>query len=703
LTFMAAVVIFFYMKKGVVSIILVLLMVLAMGATVWPQAKKTGTSVKDLPPKYKKWLEEEAVYIITPKERQVFLSLGTDRERDIFIEAFWKQRDPTPNTPDNEFRIEHYRRIKYANERFGRETATAGWRTEMGRIYIILGEPKQIDRLENESELYPTQVWFYDGLEEYGLPSAFYVVFFKKNNAGDYILYSPVKDGSGSLMWNYDGDPTDYLAAYRALAEINPSLANVSVSLIPNEMTLGTSPSLASDLLIYSKIPLAPGYKVSDSYAEKLLAYKDIIDVDYTANYIESDFLADIFIDDNNKAFVNYLVEPRRLSFEQYGDKFTAILEVNGSVVDGQNTLIYQFERKVPIEMNSSQIESVKNRLFSFQDIFPLISGKYKINVIVKNTISKEFTTLETSLIVPPPGSLWMSNLLLANAVDRNPKHGALIKPFSFKGVLLRPSPRNDFLQTDTLTAFVQLRWLSQKLREEGSVKFSINRGNELVKTFSKKLSDYADPTSLLEEFSLKELVPDYYILEVTLLDGSDQILLSRKENFYITPLESLARPWVLSLPYTSPDSPEIIHLLGLQYFNQKDLGQALPRLESAYNREPGNQRFALELARAYLYQENYSRAKELAEKFRDSQEPSFLLILGQSQQALKDYQPAINAFKTYLARFGTNLSALNAIGECYLAIGQEEEALQAFEKSLELNPKQDKIRVLVKSLKEKT
>jgi len=185
-------------------------------------------------------------------------------------------------------------------------------------------------------------------------------------------------------MWNYSGDPTDYLAAYRALAEINPSLANISVSLIPNEMTLGTSPSLASDLLIYSKIPLAPAYKVSDSYAEKLLAYKDIIDVDYTANYIESDFLADIFIDDKNTAFVNYLVEPRRLSFEQYGDKFTAVLEVNGSVVDDQNTLIYQFERKVPIEMNSSQIETIKNKLFSFQDIFPLISGKYKINVIVK-------------------------------------------------------------------------------------------------------------------------------------------------------------------------------------------------------------------------------------------------------------------------------------------------------------------------------
>jgi predicted Zn-dependent protease len=66
-------------------------------------------------------------------------------------------------------------------------------------------------------------------------------------------------------------------------------------------------------------------------------------------------------------------------------------------------------------------------------------------------------------------------------------------------------------------------------------------------------------------------------------------------------------------------------------------LTQALPRLEAAYNCQPANQRFALELARAYLQQENYARAKELAEKFRDSPEPSFLLILGQSQQALKD------------------------------------------------------------------
>ena len=70
----------------------------------------------DLPERYRKWLDEEVVYLITPREKEVFLKLQTDRERDIFIEAFWKQRDPTPETPRNEFREEHYRRLNYANQ-----------------------------------------------------------------------------------------------------------------------------------------------------------------------------------------------------------------------------------------------------------------------------------------------------------------------------------------------------------------------------------------------------------------------------------------------------------------------------------------------------------------------------------------------------------------------------------------------------------
>jgi len=121
-----------------------LVLIFAMILSPSPQKK---ISPKDLPPQHRKWLEEEVVYIITPKEKDVFLRLETDREREIFIEAFWKARDPDPNTPENELKIEHYRRIKYADQKFGREGPGAGWRMAMGKIYILLGEPALIYRL----------------------------------------------------------------------------------------------------------------------------------------------------------------------------------------------------------------------------------------------------------------------------------------------------------------------------------------------------------------------------------------------------------------------------------------------------------------------------------------------------------------------------------------------------------------------------
>src|SRR5271168_261518 len=67
---------------------------------------------------YKVWLENDVPYIITDAEKETFLKLSTNEEREQFIENFWLRRDPTPDTPENEFRDEHYRRIEYANEHY---------------------------------------------------------------------------------------------------------------------------------------------------------------------------------------------------------------------------------------------------------------------------------------------------------------------------------------------------------------------------------------------------------------------------------------------------------------------------------------------------------------------------------------------------------------------------------------------------------
>ena len=75
---------------------------------------------------FRKWLEEDAVYIITGEERAVFENLTTAEEKEQFIEQFWFRRDPDPKSSANEFKEEHYRRIAYANERYfaGKPVAT---------------------------------------------------------------------------------------------------------------------------------------------------------------------------------------------------------------------------------------------------------------------------------------------------------------------------------------------------------------------------------------------------------------------------------------------------------------------------------------------------------------------------------------------------------------------------------------------------
>src|SRR5262245_13328445 len=89
---------------------------------------------KELLTPYRKWMNEDVTYILTDEERSVFKRLQTDEERESFIESFWARRDPTPDSIENEFKEEHYRRIAYANERFA--SGIPGWKTDRGRIYI---------------------------------------------------------------------------------------------------------------------------------------------------------------------------------------------------------------------------------------------------------------------------------------------------------------------------------------------------------------------------------------------------------------------------------------------------------------------------------------------------------------------------------------------------------------------------------------
>ena len=476
------------MKGKFVSLLLLVLFSISVLTAFSTQDKR---SLKNLPEKYKNWLKEEVVYIISPKEKEVFLQLETDREREVFIKAFWKIRNPNPNMPENEFMKEHYRRIKHANQYFGKESPGKGWRSDMGRTYIVLGEANSFDRFENHSEIYPTIIWHYSGKAEYGLPNSFYVVFFKRSGIGEFELYSPLKFGPQSLVIHYKGDMTDYLSAYSRLLRIEPAVAAVSLSLIPGEAAL--SPSIASEILVVNKIPSAAYYKVKDTYAEKLLMYKDFVEVEYTANYIDNDFEVRIIQDKAGISFVHYLIEPKKLTFEKVGSKFIASLDVNGKISDLEGNTVYQYQKTIPIEFDREQLNNIKDKLFSFQDMFPLIEGNYKLNVLLKNTISKEFTSIEKDFFVPPPSSFQISPLVLGNKIISNSKYIGKNKPFLIGDIQLVPSPRNDFSQSDKLYLYFQIHGLSNSLRERGRLEYSILKGGDKVHSLIKNIKDYPD------------------------------------------------------------------------------------------------------------------------------------------------------------------------------------------------------------------
>jgi GWxTD domain-containing protein len=656
-------------------------------------------SVKDLPERHKKWLEEDVLFIILPVEKDVFLQLETDREREMFIEAFWKHRDPTQGTPFNEYKGEHYRRIQYANYNYGRATPKPGWKTARGRIYIILGEPRDIESY-NDAGIYYTEVWFYQGLTQYGLPPGFNVVFFQKDGVGEYVLYSPTIDGPQALMPSYMGDRADYLTAFRELRQINSRLANVSMSLIPGESASMGRTSLSSDILLQS-IYAVPQKQFEDRYARKFLLYKDIVEVDYSANYIDSSSLIKVARDASGDFFVHYLIELNRFSVEQYGNKFVTHLKINGNISNQEGKTIHQFEKSVPVELNREQLQGITYLPFTFYDMFPLIPGSYKFSVLLKNEASKEFTSIERDIIIPEEvTSPFFSAIVLGYNAKADIDES--LKPFKFGKQRVYCQPSKIFHHKDQLYLSFQILGLSRDLQRKAVLQYVIFKEDQPVFTKTHKLIDYLNPLSIQEQFLLQEYSPAHYQLVVKLLDG-DQEVLSEKEHFEITPTAGVPRPWAHSTSCYPPSHPSYSLTKGRQYFNQGEIVKARVELGKAYALQPNVQNVALPLANIYMVLKEPAKVKEILNPFADAVDAKYetLFFLGKAHQALGEYNRAITLYDRAITSHGVNIYLLNALGECYNTLGNTAEAVAAWEKSLEIKPDQKEIQEKVKVLKE--
>jgi GWxTD domain-containing protein len=657
-----------------------------------------------LPETYRKWLEEEVVYIIAPTEREVFLKLQTDRERDLFIEAFWKQRDPTPGDSQNEFKTEHYRRIDYANSRLGRDAPRPGWKTDRGRFYIILGEPREIQRFEGKSSTYDTEIWFYQGKTDLGLPAAFNLVFFRDGGRGEYQLYSPVGDGPQALLSGYFGGP-DYTTAYEKLREIEPELAAVSLSLVPGETgTVYGRPSMSSDILI-QRVESSPARNVESKYAQKFLQYKDVVEVEYTANYLDSDSLIKVFRDPSGSYFVHYAVEPRRLSVNQYESRYYTTLKVNGRVTTADGRLVHQFDKTVSLNLTAEEMKDASRVPFDYQDLFPLVGGDYSLSLLIKNEASKEFTSVEQALRIPQTGAaVEMTQPLLGYRTVRLEPAARRMKAFRIGPCQIYCQPNRVFAKQETLVVAFQLNNLSDELAAGGEVKIEFLKDGQPFRDVRRKPSDYADLPNVIEEVSLADFPPAHYAVRVSLANAGAEVV-SATEEFDLSFAETIPRPWFSSRILPEAGDPVYPEITGSQLFNLGRYQEARVFLERAYQKKPGSEDTASALARAYLALSDPASASKILLPFVGPEKTAKYETHVLAAEAFKrtgELDRAIELLDQAVAHYGVNAVLLNSLGECYENQGKTKEALAAFEKSLQLSPEQPQVKKKVDGLRKK-
>jgi GWxTD domain-containing protein len=680
----------------------IILLLLLLTALAEAGAGLEEKAIADLPQHHKDWLEKDVAYIITPREKAAFLQFETDRERDIFIDAFWKQRDPTPGTPTNEFKEEHYRRLAYADKYFGRGTTRPGWQTDRGRVYIILGPPLDIGRYEVESYVHSARIWSYEGKPEYGFPSLFNVIFFRRQGMGDFVLYSPAQDGPAGLLVNYQGDRANITTAYEQLRKFDPRLAEASLSLIPGEMPSYGHFSLASEILL-GRINEVPEKMVDSAYAEALLKFKDIVEVDYSANYIGSESMAQVIQDEQGIFFVHYSIRPKQISVLTYEENYSINFNVNGMVSDTEGNVIFQYEKTFPADFSREQIEDVRQTSIVIQDMIPLVAGDYKFSLLLKNTVSKEFASFEKQVSIPQkPSHPSMTPIMLGYQMKRSTSPDGTVKPFQIDNLQISCQAGNTFHPKEDLVVFFQVLGLTGELEKNGSIRFTIYKKEEEFVSTEKTIAEFALGTNIMETFPLRTFPPDYYKIEVSILDGAKNIVVSANKNFEITHAADLPRPWIIAKVMPSSQNVAYSYILGSQFAQKGDLAAAEVLLKKAHDEVPSSLDYALSYSQLLFNRKEYREARNILMPFSTNPAESSraLSLLGACSQALGEYEEAISFYKTYLSHAGTNLNILNSVGECYLRLGNNKEALVAWERSLEIDPGQENLKKIVADLK---
>ena len=660
-------------------------------------------SKENLSQEHKNWLETVSP-IITKTEKEIFLKLKKEEERNRFIQVFWKQRDPLPDTNQNEFHKEYMSRVQFADANFGHETSKRGSQTERGYFYLLLGPPLERQFYTTSSKLLPLELWNYKGEIKFGLPPYFYLIFYQPQGLGEYRLYYPGVEGPEKLaISSLYRSSLDRSSAFKLIKEISAELASASLSYLPGEQTFGTT-SFSSNTII-SSIHSLPEKKFSDDYARSYLRYKDYVETDYSHNFIESNFQVKVF-KNFNQFFIHWALEPKKVNFAFYEGKYYATFQLILRIEDTQGNPVLEKEEEIPLRITPEQYKKHEQQLFSFQDVLPIISGNYKLFLLVKNKTAKDFTSSQTEVFVPQEeGDAFLSNLVLYHSRERlEETDRKKLKAFSFEGNQYVIDTQNNFLPQKEIGLYFQVFNLEEKADKSLLIEvFSVNADSPVL-SLKKSLREVLSPEGKGIDFSplsLSSVKPGYYRVQVSILEANGRKVLTERENFILLSQPYPVIPWIYSKVYTPFPDPEQLYLLGTQYFMTREYKQAKDSLQKALKMK-NEPRIRLLLAKTlYALGKFQDSLTTVFPVYQGTQEREAAKIIALNYAGLKDWSSAL-VYLEKLMEQATEVSVLNLAAECYLNLNQPEKALSLLQKSLELNPNQANIKELEKKTKKR-
>ncbi len=501
---------------------------------------------KELETPYRKWLNEDVAYIITDEERKAFKRLSTDDERENFIEAFWLRRDPTPDTEENEFKEEHYRRIAYANERFA--SGIPGWKTDRGRIYIVYGPPDEIDDHSSggtydrpieegggTTSTFPFVDWTYRYIE--GVGSNIKIEFVDPTMSGEFRM---TMDPSEKDALTYVPGAGLTLYEQMGLADQSQRFTRTDgTTLGTGNQPLPASMNEFERLSQFANLQKAPQVKFKDLQAvvSSSIRYNNL-PFKARADYIK-------ITDSTILTTVTIEFQRRDLQFKQKENVSTATVNIFGRITSITGKVVNTFEDPVTIEVPADMLQKALAGASIYQKEIPLAPGMYRLNIVCKDIVGGNLTTYPMALNVPhfDDEKLAASSLILADLIEKVPTKSIGTGQFVIGDTKVRPRLTDIFDRDEKLGIYTQFYNFSpdeKTKKPNGSIEYDITKsgGKDSVLHYTEAVTAIPGASSqqvtVEKLLPLQSLEPGQYTLKMKVTDNNSNQVLTPTANFTV-------------------------------------------------------------------------------------------------------------------------------------------------------------------------